>query len=139
MLPLKDLVDGNGVWQLNSVQAFLPEPILHEISSTSIFLTVGTDMLVWKPNRTGSFSVKSTWQAIRCRRADLWFSRPEAPLYKLLWQLYIPKKISFHCLRAIVGRLPVDAAIRAGIPVQWLSQPRLIMVRWHTPPPGRLK
>lgn len=81
MLTLKDLVDGNGVWQLNSVQAFLPEPILHEISSTSIFLTVGTDMLVWKPNRTGSFSVKSTWQAIRCRRAELWFSRPEAPLY----------------------------------------------------------
>lgn len=26
---------------------------------------------------------------------------------------------------------------KLGIPVQWLSQPRLIMVRWHTPPPGR--
>ena len=72
--------------------------------------TAGRDVLVWKENRSQSFSVKSAYRfTIRMKeqtRIEHSTANTERPIWRKLWKLNVPPKVRMFLWRACANVLP---------------------------------
>ena len=72
-------------WELEEVQAFLGRLLVHPLFVET------DDVMVWLPTKDGAFSVKSFYSSLVNRRVE--------PFpYGIVWNSWVPSRISFFCL-----------------------------------------
>ncbi|XP_026433777.1 uncharacterized protein LOC113331264 [Papaver somniferum] len=96
-------------WNSNLINAVFPENIANLILQMRLS-QYGEDKLIWEPNSSGEFSVKSAYKAINndsSLRSSQQSSFPKV-VWKNLWKAKVPHKVKlflWKCLRNIVPTL----------------------------------
>ncbi|XP_042959541.1 uncharacterized protein LOC122294687 [Carya illinoinensis] len=107
---LKDLLDKNR-WEDERIQRLMDRQTANEVIQLVGKLKDEKDVLVWLPEKSGTFSTKSAWNEVRLKH-------PKFEWAKWVWHKFLPKKIAICVWRAAFNCLSVDEQTRnIGIPI----------------------
>lgn len=77
----------NDIWDIGKLQDMVGPQLVTKIMETTRNLSNKKDVLIWLPNKSGSFSTKSAWDILRVKSArNVWF--------RWVWNKLLPNKMS---------------------------------------------
>ena len=98
-----DFVQG-GSWDVCKISQWVPPDIVAEIGQLHPPGGSLPDLMVWPPEPSGRFSLKTAFSLVRHH------ARP-SPLFKRICHLGVPLRVSFFLLRLLRDRLPLDCSV----------------------------
>ena len=107
----------SGCWDLSFLQPFLSDSNQRAIEATPIGDLGRRDRLVWAPNKSGTYTVKSGYKWIQSRTLEERGISPsinnQIPhiFWKSLWKLRVPPKIRHFLWISVHSGLPTRAIL----------------------------
>ena len=110
-LKVKDLIDSDiRQWDREKIFDLLAHRTSMEIMSMPLPRTNTRDVLIWKENKSQSFTVKSAYQVALTMKEITHIehstARTEWDLWRKLWRLNVPPKVRMFLWRACSNVLP---------------------------------
>lgn len=90
----------HNTWNLDKLNDLLPPNLVTHIQTINIS-PENEDYSIWTADPSGSFSIKSAWNALRTNRIT-------AFTHTKIWHSKMPFKISFHVLRLFKDKWATD-------------------------------
>nr|XP_027082134.1 uncharacterized protein LOC113704429 [Coffea arabica] len=91
-------------WDVRSIAQWVPSEIVAEIVRVDPPAGHLPDLMVWRPEHSGCFTIKSAFNLVRRQSSP-------SPLFKCIWHQGVPLRISFFLLRLLRDRLPLDGTL----------------------------
>ncbi|XP_071906092.1 uncharacterized protein [Coffea arabica] len=96
-------------WDVRRILQWVPQEIASEIVREDPPAGQLPDLMIWRPEHSGRFTLKSAFSIVQHRSSP-------SPLFKRIWHYAVPLRISFFLLRLLRERLPLDCTLwRLGI------------------------
>lgn len=92
-------------WYLDIIRDLFNERDQQAILHTRLEDNITHDMLYWKYEQTGLYSVRSAHKMMQDQKGN-WVSQKNHDIWKLLWRIKTPPKTSNLVWRALTGCLP---------------------------------
>ncbi|XP_022869151.1 uncharacterized protein LOC111388627 [Olea europaea var. sylvestris] len=103
-LRINDICLDSG-WNMNQLLQLVGEDKAASVMAKVSKCREGDDVLIWKPNRKGTFSSKSAWDMIRVQQ-------PQTSWGRWVWHSALPKRMSVIMWKAFSKALSVDSRVR---------------------------
>ncbi|CAL1371723.1 unnamed protein product [Linum trigynum] len=108
------------LWKVESLREVVPEGVIQDILRIPIGPAEAPDQWVWKFTKTGAYTVKSAYRALRESRDQfvqptaLVQSLPNGDDWKWLWSLSLPPKLRFFIWKIAKGAIATRSRLFDG-------------------------